>query len=129
MHPDPHWIFFARFLRSRARFSRSSSFRYASFGTLINFLTALSIRSASVLPGTGGAGSGFILNSLGSFNTAFCYEVLKVSQDRCYFIKALECERNKALVRLERPLKAYIWIGRPCRCQDASKSHFVERCL
>ncbi len=44
--------FLARFLCSRNFFSRSSSFRYASFGTERNFRTALSIRSAFVLPGT-----------------------------------------------------------------------------
>jgi hypothetical protein len=39
--------FFA-FFRSRAFFNRTSSFKYASFGTVRNFLTALSMRSASV---------------------------------------------------------------------------------
>jgi hypothetical protein len=52
--------FFARFFRSRSFFSLASSFRYASLETLKTFLTALLIRSASVLPGTFGAGAGFI---------------------------------------------------------------------
>ena len=47
--------FLARFL-SRARFSRASSLRYASFGTLNIMRSAFFIRSASVSPGTAGAG-------------------------------------------------------------------------
>ena len=45
----------ARFL-ARARFSRASCFRYASLGTLNIMRTALSMRSASALPGTLGGG-------------------------------------------------------------------------
>jgi hypothetical protein len=54
-----HQAFLVRFLRCRSFFNRFSSFRYTSW-TDRNFRTALPIRSASVLPGTGGAGLGFI---------------------------------------------------------------------
>jgi hypothetical protein len=59
-------LFEARFL-SRASFSFASSFRYASFGTRRSLPTALSKRSHSVLPGTGGGGDGFISLSLQTF--------------------------------------------------------------
>jgi hypothetical protein len=52
--------FLARFFRARSFFNLASSSRYASFETVNSFLTALSNRSASVLPGTLGAGAGFI---------------------------------------------------------------------
>jgi hypothetical protein len=52
-----------RFFRffSFARFSFASALRIASFGTVSTIRSALLIRSASVLPGTDGAGSGFML--------------------------------------------------------------------
>lgn len=51
--------FFARFF-SLARFSRVPFFSRSFFGTVNSILSALLIRSASVLPGTYGAGAGFI---------------------------------------------------------------------
>ena len=56
-------VFLDLFLRSRSFFNRSSSFKYAALGTVKNLRTALSIRSASVLPGTSGGGKGFMLIS------------------------------------------------------------------
>jgi hypothetical protein len=53
----------ARFFFARVRFSLASSFRYASFETLNTLRTALSNLSASVLPGTWGAGAGFITHN------------------------------------------------------------------
>jgi hypothetical protein len=47
-------------LRAFARFAFVSCFTKADFGTLRNLDTALSNRSNSVLPGTLGAGSGFM---------------------------------------------------------------------
>jgi hypothetical protein len=52
--------FFARFFFACDRFQFSSRFRNSSFETLNIVRTALSIRSASVLPGTPGAGAGFM---------------------------------------------------------------------
>jgi hypothetical protein len=47
----------------RACLRRASCFRYGPFGTLNIMRTALSMGSAGVLPGTFGAGAGFILVS------------------------------------------------------------------
>src|SRR6266404_5937601 len=52
-------IFFERFL-SRARFVRASFLSRSSFDTVRTMRSALLMRPASVLPGTFGAGSGFI---------------------------------------------------------------------
>lgn len=52
--------FFARFFFSRSRFILKVSAWIASGDTVNTFLTALSKRSHSVSPGTGGAGCGFI---------------------------------------------------------------------
>jgi hypothetical protein len=51
----------ARFFRSRARFHFASSLSKSAFETLSTFVRALLIRSASVLPGTWGAGSGLFI--------------------------------------------------------------------
>jgi hypothetical protein len=53
-------VFFVRFFRACARFHFASRFSTSSFDTLNIRRTALSNFSASVLPGTFGAGSGFI---------------------------------------------------------------------
>jgi len=60
-------VFFACFFRARDRFHFASAFRTSSFETVNILRTALSKRSASVLPGTFGAGVGFI----GFYNTPF----------------------------------------------------------
>ena len=52
--------FLARFL-ARARFNLDSSFRQASFEIVNNLRVALSIRSASISPGTFGGGNGFTM--------------------------------------------------------------------
>ncbi|PYT34300.1 MAG: hypothetical protein DMG58_05210 [Acidobacteria bacterium] len=52
--------FLDRFFLARARFQFASSFNRSSFETVRILRRALSIRSASVLPGTFGAGNGFI---------------------------------------------------------------------
>jgi hypothetical protein len=54
----------ACFLRTVARFARFFSFAIASGGTAKTILRALLIRSASVLPGTSGAGSLFMSNTI-----------------------------------------------------------------
>lgn len=53
--------FFARFFRACERFQSASRFDSVSFETLNILRTGLSMRSASVLPGTSGAGRGFML--------------------------------------------------------------------
>jgi len=53
--------FLPRFLRSFLRFSRASIFNKSSLETLSIWRMALSNRSNSVLPGTFGAGNGFIV--------------------------------------------------------------------
>jgi hypothetical protein len=53
-------LFFARFFRARARLHFASAFSTSSFETVNILRTALSNRSNSVLPGTCGAGAGFI---------------------------------------------------------------------
>jgi len=53
-----HFAFFIRF-QSRARLCFASCLTNASFDALNNMRTALSMRSASLLPGTSGAGSVF----------------------------------------------------------------------
>src|SRR6185312_3429654 len=55
--------FFAARFFSLARFSRVSFFSKSVFDTLSTIFSALLIRSALVLPGTCGAGSGFIYSS------------------------------------------------------------------
>jgi hypothetical protein len=52
-------VFFVRFF-SLVRFSRASFFSKSFFDTVSTMLSALLMRSASVFPGTCGAGSGFI---------------------------------------------------------------------
>jgi len=54
-----HTAFFARFF-GLARFSLASSFSNAAFDTVNTILSALLMRSVSVLPGTAGGGRGFI---------------------------------------------------------------------
>jgi hypothetical protein len=57
-----HRAFFAftRFFRTRARLHFASAFSTSSFETVNILRTALSNRSNSVLPGTCGAGAGFM---------------------------------------------------------------------
>jgi hypothetical protein len=62
-HGESQASFLARFFRSRARFHFASSFSKSTFDTVRTLRKALSIRSASVLPGTFGAGAGFICSA------------------------------------------------------------------
>ena len=61
----PCFLAFARLFSVRDRFHFASSFSTSSFETLNILRMALSIRSASVLPGTLGAGSGFMYSNCG----------------------------------------------------------------
>lgn len=56
------YAFFVRFFLARARFQAASLPSNSSFETVNILRTALSMRSASVLPGTSGASNGFIID-------------------------------------------------------------------
>ena len=58
------FVYFARFFLACPRFRFTSRFSKSSFETLNMMRTALSMRSASVLPGISVAGSGFMLGPL-----------------------------------------------------------------
>jgi hypothetical protein len=62
-----YYACFFRFFRACDRFHLASRFTSSSFETLNILLTALLNRSASVSPGTFGAGAGFILPSILNF--------------------------------------------------------------
>ena len=85
------YAFFARAL-SRLRFSLASSFRSASFEIVMTLRKALSNRSQSVLPGTSGAGCGFIWSD---YNAVFGLSVTSMAYPNSETAKKVNRKEQK----------------------------------